>query len=219
MENEKVQDFDDTQEESQEETSEEESQEETFETEEEKTGEQTRGTADESLIRGLQKGYTSTRQDLSQLKQDIEAIKEAVERKSRDEFGYEDEEKPLTRKELQDIFVKEREAKVQQDVKLDKQIDGQLADLYAQGLIKNQKEENELLEFAIKHKILDLHQSVGLWRELYSAKKEGQKEGLKGKVRQEEGSKVGTSQKATGEERGISYQKIHSKDFFELVEE
>jgi hypothetical protein len=72
-----------------------------------------------------------------------------------------------------------------------------------------------LLTFALKHQQPDLLKAAELFDEIKSAREEGTKEAAKNKVKQEEGSKIGTSSKAnTKEQGGVDYQKVKRMDWF-----
>ena len=174
-----------------------------------------------ALAQALQKGYTLTRQDIAAIRENQEKIQEALEeiRKGEvDEFGA-GEEEPLTVKKFLDLQSQQRKTKEAEDIKLNQKIDRQLDELRFQGVIKTEKDEKELLEFAVKRKITSLSDAAARWKELENAKKEGIKEGLKGKVKAEAGSKVGTSQKTGTKEQGIDYDEIASKDMEDFAQE
>jgi len=176
------------------------------------------------LAQALQKGYTITRQDQAKIRGNIEEIKGALtklgKKKEEDEFG---EDEPLTTKKLLEVLDERektaKETRRQSDIKIQEQITSQLDDLKAQGAIPTKKEEDELLEFAVKRKITNLSTAYERLQEIKSARKEGMKEGVKGKVKTEAGSKIGTSKKAGTGEQGIDYQEIRNKDMDELAEE
>lgn len=176
------------------------------------------------LAQALQKGYTMTRQDVAKIRGNIEVIKEALtkigQKKETDEF---DDEEPLTTKKLLEVLDKREktagEKSTQSETKLQERITSQLDDLKAQGFIPTKKEEDDLLEFAVKRKITDLAKAYERLQEIRTARKEGIKEGVKGKVKKEAGSKIGTSKKAGPKEQGFDYQEIAGKDMEELAEE
>ena len=174
-----------------------------------------------ALAQALQKGYTLTRQDMAAIRENQERIQEALEeirKDKRDEFSG-GEEEPLTVKKLLDLQSQQRKIKEAEDVKLNQRIDRQLDELRFQGVIKTEKDEKELLDFAVKRKITNLSDAADRWKELEDAKKEGIKEGLKGKVKAEAGSKVGTSQKTGTKEQGIDYDEIASKEMEDFARE
>lgn len=188
------------------------------EEESEKTKEESKSNVDEALelAKALQKGYTLTRQEIATIRQNQEAILEKLGKKDTE---YEDDE-PLTAKKLGEILRQQEERKSQDQQKLNSLIDSQIEELKARGTIRTQEEEDELLKYAVKHKIRDLFQAAGQWEELKEARRFGEKAKVKTKVQQEAGSKVGTSQKTKIEkEEGIPYEDIHNKDMSELIEE
>lgn len=174
------------------------------------------------LARSLQKGYTLTRQDMAEIRTNQAQIQEALEKiqKSSDTgFGAEDEE-PLTVSKFLVLQQKQQQQAKEEDRKINQRIETQLTELRAQGIIKDNKEEEEILNFAVKKKITDLSQAAERWSEIQTAKKEGLKEGAKGKVRQEAGSKIGTSQKTkTDREKGFDYDEIATKNIEDFAEE
>jgi len=167
-------------------------------------------------IDALTKGYTITRQDLSALKEEVLSKLEELSQSRKEEFGEEwQEERPLTKKDILEAIEEYEKQKANENTRYEQIIDAQLADLRAQGILTSSKDEEDLLEFAANHKITDLFQAATIWQEVKEARKA--KEVLKSKVKAEEGSKVGTSEKTQPGEQGVSYRDIHSKDWDELV--
>lgn len=169
------------------------------------------------LAKGLQKGYTQNAQELAEIRNNLDSIMTKVNspKSEFDEFGDDD---VLTKSQflkLLDSREKANEsAKVAESQKWQKIVDSQVANLRIRGVISSDKDEDELLDFATKHKITDLAQAADVWKELKDAK--AAKEKLRTKVRGEEGSRVGTSEKATVGKDGVSFSQVHSKDWDEL---
>ena len=172
------------------------------------------------LAQNLQKGYTMTRQDMAVMSEGQQKIQEALEKlqAKNDEFG-EGEEEPLTVKKFLSLQAQQQQASTAKEAQLNQRIKNQLNDLRVQGVIKTQEDEDELIKFAVKRKITNLSDAANRWNEIKDAKKAGIKEGLKGKVKVEAGSKIGTSQKSKSSEQGVDYGEIMSKSMDELAEE
>jgi len=180
-------------------------------------------TADKAyeLARAVQKGYTTTRQDMALITENQEKIQQALEEIKKgkaDEFGG-GEEEPLTVKKFLNLQEQQRQTKTAEDKKINRRINSQLSDLRVQGIIKTEEDEEALLNFAVKRKITNLSDAASRWNEIKEAKKEGMKEGLKGKVKADAGSKVGTSQKTGTKEQGFDYGEIAGKSIDEIAEE
>ena len=171
------------------------------------------------LAKNLQKGYTMTRQEMAEIRQNQEKIQEALEKLSTKKDEYGESEEPLTVTKLLELQKQQRAAATKEDAKIDQVIDSQLNDLRVQGTIKTKEDEDKLLNFAVAHKITDLSQAANLMAEVDKARKEGQKTAAKGKAKEEAGSQIGTSKKAsTGEQGGVPYEDIANKDIGEILE-
>ena len=197
------------------------SQEETEDTEESPEretveGENTETEAEVTAKRMLQ-GFTQTRQEMADIKRNQEAINEALANLSKKEDFSEDE--PLTVKTYLKMQEEQRTRQQKEQERVNAMIDGQVNDLKARGIISTKQDEDELMSFAVKHKITDLYRAAEIWAELQEAKKLGGKAmaQAKNKVKQEIGSQVGTSSKTTVEEQGIDYNEIRNKSLDELA--
>ncbi len=172
------------------------------------------------LAQALQKGYTITRQEMSQIRENLEAVQSALaefREKKKEEYGSSEDDEPLTVKKLLEMQNQEIIKKQQAEAKVDKQIDSQLADLRVQGKIKTKEDEDKLLNYAVAHKIINLIDAAERMEEVENARKEGRKETVKVKVKEEESSKIGTSKKAeTGEQEGVPYSEMR-KDIMEIA--
>jgi hypothetical protein len=166
------------------------------------------------LTSALQKGYTLTRQELSELKDSLSQITEKLNQQSGAKEG---EDEYLTVGKLREILTQQNqvqsEAKEQQQRKINNYIESSIADLTAKGVIKEIDKE-DLMKFAIKIKEADLFRAADIFNEIKQAREEGKKELVKIKVKQEEGSKVGTSSKTGEEQEGLSYSKIKRGGWF-----
>ena len=176
------------------------------------------------LTLALQKGYTINRQDMAKIRGNLEVITKALSKLGKKEEDDEfDDDEPLTTKKLLEVLDKREssrtEQKTQSETKLQERITSQLDELKAQGAIPTKKDEDELLEYAVKIKETNLGKAYERLQEVKAAKNEGIKTGVKGKVKKEAGSKVGTSKKAGVKEQGFDYNEIAGKDMEELAED
>lgn len=176
------------------------------------------------LAQALQKGYTVTRQEMAEIRQNQEVIQSALDelsKKKGEEYGENlGDEEPLTVKKLLEIQNQQEAATKKEDVKIDKLIDSQLNDLRVQGTIKTKEDEDKLLNFAVDHKITELSVAANLMAEIKNAKGEEKKVAAKSKVKQEAGSQIGTSKKTETIEQGeIPYEKIAGKSMEDIIEE
>jgi hypothetical protein len=165
------------------------------------------------LTKGLQKGYTLTRQDISEMKGQLQTIADAINQKS---GVAPDNEEYLTVGKLREILSQQSQVQSAKAEEADKYIDATLTQLRAEGVVTSQKDEDDLLNFALKIKETDLTKAAQIYQEIKSAREEGKKEVIKTKTKQEVGSKVGTSSKNTGEESsGVDIQKLQQfkRDF------
>lgn len=166
------------------------------------------------LVKGLQKGFTMTRQELAEFRRLVDELKSSAGSKPEEDY-YGTEEEPLTKKDLIEFYRQQEE----EALKAEKMLDSQIADLRTQGIIKDDKDEERIINIALKHKLPDLYQAADIYLEIQQAKKEAIKQAYKGKAKAKEGGQVGTSQKATpntGE--GIDYSSIRSRDFYDYPE-
>jgi len=201
---------------------------------EDKTSEEQSSEANESitpekayeLAKGLQKGYTLTRQELAEIRENINTIQSALEeiRKSKaDEFGDFEEEKPLTKKDIMEAIAEVERQRAMEEAEKEAMLDKIMEDLKFEGVIKDDKEADDLIKFT-----LEAAKSAGLkevtpnyilsvvpaWQKAKEA--EEIKQQIKTKTKGEIGSKVGNSEKATPGEQGISWSEVHAKDWDEL---
>src|SRR3990167_9145377 len=168
------------------------------------------------LVKGLQKGYTQTRQDMSEIRETLQGMADKANEKSGAKDG---EDEYLTvgklRGILQEEFQQQSSRQENQRNEAQKYLEGQISDLRAQGVITSKKEEDELIQYALDKKEPDLLKAADRWQEEKQAREEGEKNSVKTKARQEEGSKIGTSSKTNTEEQGgIDYEKVRKMDWF-----
>ena len=152
------------------------------------------------LARGLQKGYTQTRQDIADIKANLEQIVATQNAKSGAQEG---DNEYLTVAKAREIITgaldAQRESQIANSRKADEIIETGLNALRADGVIKSKADEQELIQYAVDIGETDLSKASKGWQKYKSAKDEGTKEAAKKGVKQEEGSKVGTSSKTTAE--------------------
>jgi hypothetical protein len=164
------------------------------------------------LVKALQKGYTETRQEFAQTREDLQAVVAALNEKSGAVSG---EEEYLTVGKLKNILAEQGVQQEQRKAQADSYIENTLTQLKAEGRITSKEDEDALLTFALKHQQPDLLKAAALFDEIKGAKEEAKREVAKTKVKQEEGSKIGTSSKATtGEQGGVDYAKMKRMDWF-----
>jgi hypothetical protein len=169
------------------------------------------------LTNALQKGYTLTRQDLSEIRENMTAIVESMNLQKK-EAG-EDKDAYVTVGKLEEVLSKqaekERATKEEVSSKVDNYIDSALQELRLQGVVKSDAEEEELIQFALDKKEPDLYKAAERLQEVREAREEGKKGTSKAKAHQEAGSKVGTSQKTTEEQgKGVDIKRVKETDFF-----
>ena len=172
------------------------------------------------LAKNLQKGYTMTRQEMAEIRQNQEAIQESLTKLSakKDEYSGAEEE-PLTVSKLLELQRQQKATATKEEARVNRDIDSQLSDLRIQGAINTKEDEDKLMDYAVKHKITDLSQAANIMADIVKARKEGQKTAAKSKVKSEAGSQIGTSRSQSSEKGGIPYEDIANKDINEILEE
>ena len=167
------------------------------------------------LTRGLQKGYTITRQEMSEIRDNLSAIAETMNNQSGATQGGDEY---VTVGKLKEILNQQTYEVEERKARADTYIDTALTQLRTEGKIQGKEEEDALLNFALKIKEPDLLKAANLFEEVKTAKDEARKEAVKTKVKQEEGSKIGTSSKAnTGEQGGVDWKKVKQMDWFSFL--
>jgi len=166
------------------------------------------------MTQNLQKGYTVTRQELSEIKENLQSIADNINKQTGATTG---QDEYLTVGKLREILNQQTMEETQRKSQADQYIDTTLMQLRAEGVVSNEQEENDLLNYALKIKEPDLLKAATIYKDIREAKNEAKKQIVKTKVKQEEGSKVGTSSKAAGgESKGVDYKKVHNTDWIEL---
>ena len=167
------------------------------------------------VVQGLQKGYTITRQEFAEVRDNLQSVADSLNQKTGAEKGTDEY---VTVGKLKEVLAEYDQSKSQaqeaRTQEADKQIERGLTELEADGIISSQKERDSLLQFAVDNKIMDLNRAAAKWVKEQGSEKA--KEKAKTLIRQEEGSKVGTSSTNAGEEsKGLDYQKVQEmkRDF------
>lgn len=168
-----------------------------------------------SLVKGLQKGYTLTRQELAEMREQLQEIVDRINQKTGAEEG---DEEYITVGKLREILMEEYSRQIaeseEQKTRAEKYVSEKLADFRSQGLLSSQDEEDKFVSWAVNKKLSDLDQAIERWVEIKQAREEGMKSSEKTRARQEEGSKVGTSSKTTEEQGGVDLKKVRQMDWF-----
>jgi len=166
------------------------------------------------LAKGLQKGYTLTRQEMSEIKANLQTIADQINAKSQAQST---DEEYVTVGKLREVLTKFEEGKAvaqeQKTKEAEGYIDSKISEFYADGIIANKQEEDDLLDYAYKNQITNLDNAAAKWLKTRGASKIS--DAVKAKARQGEGSKVGSSSKTTQEEQGgVDYKKVKKMDWF-----
>jgi hypothetical protein len=166
------------------------------------------------LVKGLQKGYTLTRQDVSEMKDNVATIVDMANKQTGAVSG---DDQFLTVGKLRELLQQQYNFQENAKSQADTYIDQSLAQLRAEGTISSDEEEESLLNFALKLHEPNLAKAAVAFNEIKQAKEEGRKEAVKSKVKQEEGSRIGTSSKASaGEQGGVDYAKMKKMDWHQF---
>lgn len=164
------------------------------------------------LTKDLQKGYTVTRQELSEIKENLNAIVNALNQQTGASQG---EDLYVTEGRLKEILQEQTEVQEQNKAQADTYIDSALDQLKASGIVETEQDANDLMEYALKLHEPDLIKVGTIWKDVKSARDEGKIEAAKKTAGQQEGSKVGTSSRTPGQEStGVDYQKVRKMDWY-----
>lgn len=162
------------------------------------------------IAKATQKGYTQQAQQLAAIRENLEEIAGLMNQRSGAEQG---DDEYVTVSRLREVLAETQTQAQARQEQANQYIESALADLSAKGIVNGKDDENSLLQFALKVKEPDLIKASVSWREIKAAKEEGKI--AKKQIRQEEGSKVGTSAKAgASKEQGVSYRDIKKMDWF-----
>lgn len=158
------------------------------------------------LAKALQIGYTKTREEFKEVKNSLQEIADSINQKS---GAQPNDENYATVKDIKEILAP---LQVQEQSKA--YVNDSLKELWDGGLLKSEAEEKELLNFVLKIKEHDIPKAYNLLQEVKAAREEGRREILKTQVKQQEGSKIGTSSKQPAESRGVNIRDIRQRDWF-----
>lgn len=160
----------------------------------------------EELVKGLQKGYTQTRQEMAGMRETLQQIVDKANTESGAKTG---EDEYLTVGKLREILREQSQQAEDRKSQADEYVEKTLGELKEIGIISTKEEEDAIIQYALKFKEPDLRKVAIMWQEIKSAKEEAKKETTKAKAKQEEGSQIGTSSKNAGEEsKGVDYLKM-----------
>ena len=165
-----------------------------------------------ALVKGLQKGYTLNAQAIADIRKgNLQPAVDEVNQQAGNQSG---DEEFLTVGSLKKILGEQARNQSLVQQKSQEYIDTTLAQLRANGIVKNDDEEKELIQYAVDKKEPDLLKAADRWNEVKKAKAEAKKEAAKTTTQQEAGSKVGTSSKTSLKEQGgVDYNKVRNTDF------
>jgi len=158
----------------------------------------------EPLVKGLQKGYTQTRQEIGQINEKLDQLLTSGKiEEGQDEY--------VTKSSFNALLGEHEKGKIAENQKINQQIESAVTNLKDVGVVKNDKEADELLNYAVANKITDLYAAAASWQKgkADNAKDEATRQAAEIKAKQAEGAQVGTSQTtSTPESSGVSYAEI-----------
>lgn len=158
----------------------------------------------EPLVKGLQKGYTQTRQDISQINEKLDQLlTSGAKPEEVDEY--------VTKNSLKSILTEREQEKIAENQKIQQSIQSAVTDLKDIGVVKNDAEADELMTYAVANKIPNLYSAAAKWQtdKAATAKTDAVRQAAETKAKQAEGAQVGTSQTTTTpESSGVSYAEI-----------
>lgn len=158
----------------------------------------------EPLVKGLQKGYTQTRQEISQINEKLDQLlTSGKSEEGSDEY--------ITKSSLKSLLSEHEKERTAESQKIQQQIESAVTDLKDIGVVKNDKEAEELMNYAVKNQIPHLYTAAAKWQteKAASAATDAIRQAAETKAKQAEGAQVGTSQTTTAQESsGVSYAEI-----------
>jgi len=165
-------------------------------------------------IKALQKGYTTSRQDISAINDNLQAIANSMNAssgatKSDDEY--------VTVAKLKDVLAEHDEQRIvqqQQGVqKATEELEQTMDEIVDDGVISS-SEKQALWNYAASKNETNLFKAAAGFNRLSQESKD--RLVAKKIVRQEEGSKVGTSQKSGAGKQAVDWNKIHNTSWDNL---
>lgn len=183
----------------------------------------------DNLIKGLQKGYTQTRQDLSDFRREIGELKDIFQKGSSktEDYNFEANDDILTKADLVKFFQAQEAVKTKAEAerlaaekakeieqqRINEMLDNQISDLKVEGVIKTKADEESLIKFAVDYGLPDLTKAAQLWTKVEIEKKT---EAAKKQAKAEEAAKVGSSQKTVSQSQGVDYNSIRNTDWYDF---
>ena len=158
----------------------------------------------EPLVKGLQKGYTQTRQEIGQINEKLDQLLTSGKiEEGQDEY--------VTKSSFKALLGEHEKGKIAENQKINQQIQSAVTDLKEIGVVKNDKEADELMTYAVKNQIPNLYTAAAKWQteKASVAGTDAVRQAAEIKAKQAEGAQVGTSQTtSTPESSGVSYAEI-----------
>jgi len=158
----------------------------------------------EPLVKGLQKGYTQTRQEIGQINEKLDQLLTSGKiEEGQDEY--------VTKSSFNALLGEHEKGKIAENQKINQQIQSAVTDLKEIGVVKNDKEADELMTYAVKNQIPNLYTAAAKWQteKASVAGTDAVRQAAEIKAKQAEGAQVGTSQTtSTPESSGVSYAEI-----------
>lgn len=178
---------------------------------------------DPRLIKGLQKGYTQTRQQMSSLDQKMSRIEQLLSSSGSKEHDVIDPDDVLTvgqfNKLIQSQKANEERARIsaeEENTRYQKIIDEQLDDLKIEGIIDD-GEEDALIQFAYENEIPNLAKAAKLFQREKSFKAEEERKKAVLKEKKKDAGQVGGSSKpGSSAPKPLSYKDIHNQDWDDI---
>jgi len=157
----------------------------------------------EPLVKGLQKGYTQTRQEIGQINEKLDQLLTSKPDEGADEY--------ITKSSFKSLLGEHEKGKIAENQKINQQIQSAVTDLKEIGVVKNDQEADELMTYAVKNQIPNLYTAAAKWQtdKAATASTDAVRQAAETKAKQAEGAQVGTSQTtSTPESSGVSYAEI-----------
>jgi hypothetical protein len=162
------------------------------------------------IVQGLQKGFYGTREELAEIKNNLQVIADQSNKQTGATSG---EDEYLTVGKLRQILSEQTQQVQERQTQAETYVEKTLADLRNEGVIASKQQEDDLVNYALKIKEPDLRKAATIWQDIQEAKQEMAKT-KKAEV-QKEGSKVGTSSKTPAEETGgLDYDKVKRMSWY-----
>jgi hypothetical protein len=115
------------------------------------------------LAKGLQKGYTLTRQELSEIRENLQTIVDSTNRQTGATSG---DDEYMTVGKMREILNEQQQRAEAVKHQADSYIESMLTQLKADGVIKTKDDEDALIKYAIAKKEPDLLKAADRWFEI-----------------------------------------------------